>query len=151
MAQRHRCTPIETYRSQTSKGLSDSELKATPLAFVGVVHAEDLGATRAPCLKSPSGSAGGRPSTSPMSTACPLDKSPSASSHGATPAGQSTQPRPQRPQCDRSMVMAATRTKPVKKPTAKKRAGAKTTKKMERLLSKDFELEQAEATMLRAL
>ena len=47
--------------------------------------------------------------------------------------------------------MAATWTKPVKKPTAKKRAGAKATKKMERLLPKGFELEPAEATMFRAL
>ena len=48
------------------------------------------------------------------------------------------------------MMVAATRTKPVKKPTANKRAGAKTTKKLERLVSKGFELEPAEATMFRA-
>ena len=47
--------------------------------------------------------------------------------------------------------MAAARTKPVTKPTAKKRAGAKATKKLERLVSKGFELEPAEATMFRAL
>ena len=49
------------------------------------------------------------------------------------------------------MMVAATGTKPVKKPTAKKRAGAKATKKLERLVSKGFELEPAEATMFRAL
>ena len=67
----HRCTLIERHRSQTFKGLTDSGLKVTPLASVGVAHAEDLGATKARCLKSPPGSAGGRPSTSPMSTASP--------------------------------------------------------------------------------
>ena len=45
------------------------------------------------------------------------------------------------------MVVAAARTKPVKKPIAKKRAGAKATKKLERLVSTGFELEPAEATM----
>ena len=49
------------------------------------------------------------------------------------------------------MVVAAARAKPVKKPTAKKRAGAKTTKTTERLVSKGFELEPAEATMFRDL
>ena len=49
------------------------------------------------------------------------------------------------------MVVAAARTKPVKKPTAKKRAGAKISKKLERLVSKAFELEPAKATMFRAL
>ena len=49
------------------------------------------------------------------------------------------------------MVVAAARTKPVKKSTAKKRAGAKNTKKLEHLVSKGFELDPAEATMFRAL
>ena len=49
------------------------------------------------------------------------------------------------------MMVAATGTKPVKTPTAKKRAGAKGTKKLERLVSQGFELEPAEATMFRAL
>ena len=49
------------------------------------------------------------------------------------------------------MRVAAARTKPLKKPQAKKQAGAKATKKMERLVSKGFELEPAEATMFRAL
>lgn len=49
------------------------------------------------------------------------------------------------------MVVAAARTKSAKKPTAKKRAGAKAAKKLERLVSKGVELEPAEATMFRAL
>ena len=47
--------------------------------------------------------------------------------------------------------MAAARTKPVEKPTAKTRAEAKATKKLERLVSKDSELEPAKATHFRAL
>ena len=49
------------------------------------------------------------------------------------------------------MVVAATRTKPVKKPQAKKGAEAKATKKLERLASKGCDLEPAKATMFRAL
>ena len=45
----------------------------------------------------------------------------------------------------------ANRTKPVKKPTAKKRAGAKATKKFEQLLSKGHELDPEEATAFRAI
>ena len=47
--------------------------------------------------------------------------------------------------------MAAARAKPDKKPTAKNCAGAKATKKQERLVSNGFELEPAEATQFRAL
>ena len=60
-------------------------------------------------------------------------------------------PQPQTPASSQPMVVAAARTTPVKKPTAKKRAGAKANKKLERLVSKGFELEPAEATMFRAL
>ena len=48
-------------------------------------------------------------------------------------------------------MVAAARTKPVKKPTAKKRAGVKATKKLERLVSKGFEVAPAEGTLFRAL
>ena len=45
----------------------------------------------------------------------------------------------------------ANRTAPIKKPTAKKRAGATATKKFEQLLSKGHELDPEEATAFRAL
>lgn len=51
-AHRHRRTQIERHRSQTFKGLTDSRAEDTPLASVGVVHADDHGASKASCPKS---------------------------------------------------------------------------------------------------
>ena len=89
----HRMKLIERHKSQTLEGLSDSELKTTPLMSVGAVHAEDLGAAKASCQSRPSGSCDGRTSLSllpelpnpnqqkmPMPSACPSADSPKAAS-----------------------------------------------------------------------
>ena len=47
--------------------------------------------------------------------------------------------------------MAVIQTNPVEKPTAKKRAGAKATKELDRIVSESFKLETAEATQFRSL
>ena len=117
---------------------------------VGVVHAEDLGAAKASCQSRPSGSCDGRTSLSPMPSACPSAENPKLPAHGTgTSAHGSTALA--KGSSGSSTIVGAARTKPLKKPQAKKRAGAKATKKLERLVSKGFELEPAEATMFCAL
>ena len=56
-AHNHRLKLIEARKSQTFKGLSDSKAVDTPLASVGVVPAEDHGASKASCLRCPLSSA----------------------------------------------------------------------------------------------
>ena len=147
----HRMRLIERHRSQTFKGLTDSRAEDTPLASIGVVHDEDRGASKASCPESPWISEACRLSMSPTGRTCRSDQNPPISPQESRSPAKSPMAPPQAPLSRRSIVVAAAMTKPVKKPTAKKRAGAKATKKLERLVSKGFELEPAEATMFRAL
>ena len=128
----HRCTLIERQRSQTSKGLSDSKLAATPLMSVGVVHAGDLGAAKASYLSRPPASRDGRPSSSPDGRTRRSDQTPTTSPQESQSPAKST-PAPDHSPSSSSTMVGAARTKPLKKPQAKKRAGAKATKQMERL------------------
>ena len=137
-AHNHRMTQIERHRSQTFEGLSVSQLRTAQVQSIGAVLDEGrfAGATKASCQSRPSGSCD--------------DRTPTSTQESRSSA-TGTMPPSQTPASSRSMIVAAARTKPVKKPMAKKRAGAKATKKLERLVSKGFGLEPAEATMFRAL
>ena len=125
----HRCTIIERHQSQTFKGLSDSELKATPSQSIGAILADDRCAgatTKVSCQSRLSDSTGGctqarrLPPQYARSPSCRSANDPKSSDHEAVTSATCPKQRPQCSQCSNSMVMAAARTKPVKKPTAKK-------------------------------
>ena len=130
-----RCSQIKRHRSQT---FGPQRLTA----LMNAVRAEDhrAGAIEASCLLRPSGSCDDRSSFSPDGRTSCSEKTPQTSGQKShSPANSQAAPS-QKPAGSRSMMVAATRTKPVKKPTAKKRAGAKATKKLERLVSKGLSL-----------
>ena len=137
-AHNHKMRLIERHRSQTFEGLTVSKFHEDVQQSIGALLADGA---KPSCQSRPSSSGTCRDAISPTGRASCSAQTPTTSTQKSRSSENGPMPQPQTPASSRSMVVAAARTKPVKKPIAKRALARKQQRKIERLLSKGADVD----------